>query len=128
MAREITQVLRNPFVILSVTLCAFVSLHTVDASEPKHEYEKPGFNEGHAYDGILPEETIDLFTGGLSISQRDVHLESPAALDAISPLIMRRYSSKIYRQTITGQGCQAMGSSGIINDDFVGQGSGNKSR
>ncbi|MCI0602280.1 hypothetical protein L0156_04640 [bacterium] len=55
-------------------LFIFICSSIYAAVEPKHEYEKPGYNPGHAYDGILPEESINLFTGGLQISQRDIRV------------------------------------------------------
>jgi len=86
------------FVLLSFTTFS-------SAIEPQHEYEKPGYNPGHAYDGIVPEESIDLFSGALNISHRDVALPNYSAFDSVLPLLIRSYSSKIYRQGIPSGVC-----------------------
>ena len=99
----------------------FIPYHaTAQSIEPQHLYEKPGFNSGHAYDGVLPEETIDLFTGALNVSQRDVPVKNIKAYEDFQDLITRHYSSKIYRQFIQGGACFANGPSG--EDQFVGFG------
>ncbi len=88
--------------------------------EPQHEYEKPGYNFSHAYDGLLPEESIDLFTGGLHISQRDVRVQHIKPFDDFEKLITRRYNSKIFRQIIAVDGCHPDTTS--VDDEFVGLG------
>ncbi len=55
------------FLILSIYCCF---LTPVLANGPQHEYEKPGFVSGHAYDALISEETVDLFTGGLFVGKR----------------------------------------------------------
>lgn len=88
--------------------------------EPQHEYEKPGYNPGHAYDGVLPEETIDLFTGGLSISQRDVKVSTIKVFEDFDVMVKRHYSSKIFRQESVSGACNPYGTT--IDDEFVGLG------
>src|SRR5262245_52513560 len=109
---------------LCVILC-FVVVLILNCSpglaiEPQHEFEKPGYNEGHAYDGLLPEESIDLFTGGLLVAQQDFHINNLTLLDRFESLLTRRYSSKIFRQQINGGTCTATAQP--IEDEFVGQG------
>ena len=56
------------------------------------EYSSPRFDEARAFDGLLPQETIDLFNGGLSLTYRDIHLPGPNGFDLD---IIRWYNSKI---------------------------------
>jgi RHS repeat-associated protein len=107
----------------TATLILFFALTTLEAAvEPKHEYERPGFKPGHAYDSIIPEENINLFTGGLSISQHDVPVKNYKAFEEFQQLISRYYSSKIFRQaqSPTCNDAAAMGTT--IEDEFVGLG------
>ncbi len=106
--------------VVFILLTLFVISPSHAAVEPKHEYEKPGYNPGHAYDGILPEESIDLFTGGLRISQRDVRIPNIETFDNAFKLITRSYSSKIYRQETISGSCSPF--AGTIEDEFVGLG------
>jgi hypothetical protein len=88
--------------------------------EPRHEYEKPGHHSGHAYDGLIPDESVDLFTGGLILRQRDLPARNLKPFDQFWPLITRSYSSKIFRQESTSSTCNPMGTT--IEDDYVGLG------
>jgi hypothetical protein len=103
------------FVLLLCLICS----NLYGATEPRQEYEKPGVKSGHAYDGIIPEETIDLFTGALILSQRDVPVKNYKPYEDFQQVITRFYSSKIFRQSTTGT-CNSMSST--IEDEFVGLG------
>ncbi len=107
------------FQILFVFLMSLFCFN-LRASEPQHEYEKPGFHEGHAYDGLLPEESIDLFTGALLIAQQDFRVRSLTRIDAFESMLTRRYSSKIFRQQLNGSDCFA--TTQPIDDEFAGLG------
>ena len=56
------------------------------------EYATPNFDPKHSFSSIIPEETVDLFTGALILSYTDVHLPGPAGFDLD---IVRWYNSKI---------------------------------
>ena len=102
------------------TLFVLVPFLLAQTSEPKHEFEKPGHHAGHAYDGLVPDESVDLFTGGLILRQRDIPARNLKAFDDLWPLITRSYSSKIFRQDTSTSTCNPMGTT--IEDDYVGLG------
>jgi len=112
--------MKRKSVLLFLLLVVFSSSLAIAAVEPKHEYEKPGYDPGHAYDGILPEESIDLFTGALNLSHRDVRVPNFEAFQNFSPLITRTYSSKIYRQESISGSCNPYADT--VDDEFVGLG------
>src|SRR5262245_46470204 len=117
----ILEVLMNTKRIAGVIVLLLIGTWVEAASkEPTHEFERPGYNENHAYDGIIPQENIDLFTGGLQISQRDIPVKDNKAYEEFQPFLTRYYSSKVYRQDTSGGGCN--GSGFVIDDEFVGLG------
>src|SRR5687767_6208180 len=65
---------------------------------PSHQIEAAGYDSRHAYSSAAPTESINLFTGGLQHSVRDVTVDNLAPYDGLLPLVTRHYSSKIYRQ------------------------------
>lgn len=113
---------RTKFVLLFVAvLLLFFVIIAECAVEPQTEYEKPGFKPGQAYDGIIPEEHINLFTGGLTLSQRDIPANNINSFEQFFPLVTRTYNSKITRQTIDQNGvCVPTASS--VEDDYIGLG------
>lgn len=112
--------MRNGLIKILILILWLTTLKLCEAAiEPQHEFEKPGYNPGHAYDGIIPEETIDLFSGGLQISQRDIPAQNITGFDAFSKLLTRTYSSKIYRQVISPS-CTPFGN--LVEDDSIGLG------
>jgi YD repeat-containing protein len=61
-----------------------------------------------------------LFTGGLLISQQDFHINDVSKMEQLESMFTRRYSSKIFRQQISGGTCYPTTQS--IDDEFSGQG------
>lgn len=104
----------------AITLVAFFCISVAQAAiEPQHEFEKPSYLSGHGYDGIIPQEEVDLFTGGLTISQRDIPANNVKGFDDFYPLLTRTYTSKISRQAVAGT-CDPSGI--YIEDEFAGLG------
>jgi RHS repeat-associated protein len=62
-------------------------------------YDRVGTIPGHDAFGSLPEENIDLFTGNVTLSYRDIYLPGPNGLDVE---VWRVYNSKILKDRQSG--------------------------
>ena len=103
--------------LVCLITCASAQGYTAD---PSHEYENPAFDAGHAYDGTVPGETIDLFSGGLRLDLAVAPLSSIPAFASLEKLGTLHYSSKIYRQHATPTSCDP--TANFVDDEHVGLG------
>lgn len=62
-------------------------------------YDRTGIIASHGTHGSLPEENIDLFTGNITLSYRDVFLPGPEGLNVE---VLRVYNSKILKDRQSG--------------------------
>lgn len=68
-------------------------------------FDRVGIIPGHGSHGSFPEESIDLFTGNVTLRYRDIFLPGPNGLNLE---VWRVYNSKIYKDWQSGQpGVQA---------------------
>ncbi len=63
-------------------------------------FDRIGIIPGHGSYSSLPEESIDLFTGDLTLRYRDIYLPGPNGLDIE---VWRVYNSKILQDRLTSQ-------------------------
>jgi len=63
-------------------------------------FDRTGIIPSHGSHGTLPEESVDLFTGNVTLRYRDVYLPGPNGLDVE---VWRIYNSKILKDWQTGQ-------------------------
>ncbi len=57
-------------------------------------FERIGMDPDHGFHGAVPEENVDLFSGNLTLTYRDIYLPGPEGFDVA---VYRVYNSKIYR-------------------------------
>src|SRR5882724_11128122 len=82
--------MRPTRILLALSFCLGLTTNVFLAQNS--EYSPPKLDEKHVFDSILPQERVDLFSGALILSFRDVHIPGPAGFDLD---VIRWYNSKI---------------------------------